>query len=236
MVGGKTAVACVRTGDLYDHQYVVNLWHATQKWLRRPHDFLVIDDEAIEKDLGGWWNKLYLFDGRLEEYETVLYLDLDQVILDSLEPFFEFEPHLWFIAIDDWLYDETYNSSVMRFNPKYMRATWKARGGGEIQIPPFRSDQEFITKTVRYDKSRTWPKGWVTSYRWGYLKGKQPGAIVCFHGRPKPHQLQTDDWLYRQWVEKPERLSSETVPKRATKCSPAHQHADQPDAGGAGDA
>jgi len=96
--------------------------------VKRPHRFVCFTDDRadihesveclplLDQGLTGWWHKLSFFRPTLYDLSgTLLFLDLDLVILSSLEPFFDYPGE--FCIIRDWLasdYVRLYNSSVFR--------------------------------------------------------------------------------------------------------------------------
>jgi len=103
-------VTCVFVRGPYPYtaDYVVRLERMVARYLRRPHQFLCLTDRAAElpahiqtrsiaslagvvPDNGvGYWNKLRLFDPRLELRGRVLFLDLDTLVVDDLDPIVDY--------------------------------------------------------------------------------------------------------------------------------------------------
>lgn len=92
-------VACVRTGTKYSVDYVARLRAAVDRHLPVDHRFVCLTDRPYEVSrvgidavdislygLPGWWGKMTLFQKGWRIGETVLYLDLDTVVVGSLFP------------------------------------------------------------------------------------------------------------------------------------------------------
>lgn len=91
-------VACVRTGTKYGVEYVTRLHAAVSRHLPVDHRFVCLTDQPSELGtlcetvdislygLPGWWGKMALFQTKWRANETVLYLDLDTVVVGSLFP------------------------------------------------------------------------------------------------------------------------------------------------------
>ncbi|MDN3710885.1 hypothetical protein QWZ10_01925 [Paracoccus cavernae] len=114
-------VICIKWGTLYGADDVNRLAAGVRRHLARPHRFICFTDDALGLDAGieamalpelglpkghkdTRWQKLALFRKDLFGLKgTGLFLDLDLVIVDDLEPFFAL-PGEFFIIRDDDLF------------------------------------------------------------------------------------------------------------------------------------
>lgn len=123
-----TNIVCLKWGQKYPPDYVNRLFSMVKRHLHVRHRFVCLADDSrgisrdVEikpigrKELSHSWNKLLLFQNPLFDLSgTVLYLDLDIVILGELEPFLEYKRGCPFLGVIDWYNKYTYNTSVMRF-------------------------------------------------------------------------------------------------------------------------
>ncbi len=172
-------------------------------------------------DLGGCWNKLWLFSGRIAEPgTTILYLDLDVVLVDSIGELATCSPDADFLGQPDWnrpLFPQ-FNSSVMRFRAgshqevldRFLdesakgrlrrREEWDATTRSRDKIVFWRGwrrfggDQEWLSAHLlprQSIKSRAFPGGWILSHKRHARPGVPAGAkIMVFHGTPKPHEVE----------------------------------------------
>jgi len=219
-------VLCLKWGKKYPSEYV-NILHASVKRnLTLPHRFICITDDPrglhpeIEvKDLimcnkfnSGWWHKLSYFASPLYDIEgTVLTLDLDIVIVENIDCFFEMEGD--FCIQRDIIPKNGFNSSIMRFEAgkhSDILGKWNPAWIGKY-LPSGEwmwGDQAWITKNR--PKATTWQEGWVRSYKWecckhvyaktGYNRNRNRNnksfkfelpvgcKIIMFHGKPHPHE------------------------------------------------
>ena len=91
-------VVCLKHGTKYSSEYVNKLYNMIQRHLTVPHRFTcftenkenlndninVIDLPNIP--LEGWWFKPYIFRrGHFPDGDTVLYFDLDMVIVNNID-------------------------------------------------------------------------------------------------------------------------------------------------------
>jgi hypothetical protein len=152
-----------------------------------------VDTQPLTDSLDGWWNKLLLFKpgvltGRM------LYLDLDVVIVDSLDPLAERTEPLCIIR--DYCFPDQYNSSVMAFHANAHPQIWE-RFTQQV-AKRLHGDQNWITEQV--PGAYLWPPEWCVSYKWGAAQKLPKGArVVVMHGQPKPHELPPSHYLRRLW-------------------------------------
>src|SRR6185437_3375269 len=84
-------VACVlRSGGLYDAEWVAKLQRGVARHLTLPYRFVCFSDCPVpceriplRHDWPGWWSKLEIFSQPIEG--TTLYFDLDTVVVGSLD-------------------------------------------------------------------------------------------------------------------------------------------------------
>jgi hypothetical protein len=183
-------VACVNHGDYQGRgmQYVDTLAAMVKRNLTKPYEFVCLKDEG---EWPGWWSKIELFKpGRFAG--RVLYLDLDSVVVGSLDRLSESKGT---IDLLDWGWmTHTLCSSVM---------VWDAGEHADVydrfsdQVPKdFRGDQDWMTSLGGWPKL---PPHLCRSYRYVSVKSPPPFAsVIQFHGRPKPHEVSAG-WVPGYW-------------------------------------
>ncbi|MBS1178558.1 MAG: hypothetical protein H6R06_2970 [Proteobacteria bacterium] len=224
-------VICMKWGKLYGPEYVNFLRAGVGRHLKRPFRFVCFTDDAnglrddvqalplpelgLPKGQGDLrWRKLAVF--RKELYDlrgTTLFLDLDLVIVDSIDDFFEL-PGKFLIIRDDDLFrhkplrklnpardrflHSVGNSSVFRYDigqhadilEAYLADPAAATAAYEIS-QQFQSAQLARTGLLAY-----WPKGWCVSFKndcvprgpasfWRDPAVPAGAKIVVFAGTPK---------------------------------------------------
>jgi hypothetical protein len=224
-------VICMKWGRLYGPEYVNRLHHAVQRHLQRPHRFVCFTDDGTGLEPGvevrplpalglpagqqdRRWQKLAVYGRELADlHGTTLFLDLDLVIVGSLEPFFE-HPGEFVILRDDELFRSkplrrlnpardrflasVGNSSVFRFeigaHPEILDAYLADPRGA---MASYEISQQFLSAQLeKLGILQYWPEGWCVSFKnacvprlWrSYLRNPSipPGAlIVVFAGSPK---------------------------------------------------
>jgi len=208
-------VVCVRVGDKYSEEYVTNLHKAVSRYLTIPHTFTCITDQPIEgidcilppDYLHGWWAKMYMFSRGNGLNGTIFYLDLDQIIIGDLNKFIK--EGIPLVMIEDFtrLFGPTkmVNSSVMLFNKKECEHLWDEFTMAYISY--FQGDQDYILAQAKVPIA-TWPREWVKSWKWEVMKDGSSNhssdissdlslaetSILCFHGKPDPHEVLKDHW------------------------------------------
>ncbi|WP_297835112.1 hypothetical protein [Thermomonas sp.] len=216
-------VLCIKWGAKYGPEYVNRLRSMVKRNLAREHRFVCLTDDrtGIDPDIevfdipaigipdfdmrvpwvrGHGWLKVTSFANPLHDLTgTTLFIDLDVVIVGSLDRFFE--PDGEFLVIREWdKRDGTGNTSVYRFEAGAQSGLLdilrkdQARVLGEV-----RNEQEFVTGTLAAaGKLRYWPAEWVRSFKrhcipaplgwFGTPKIPEGAAVIAFHGHPHPDE------------------------------------------------
>lgn len=243
MPESEVNVICMKWGTKFGPHYVNRLYAMVKRHLSRPHRFVCFTDDAegvderVEclplpamdlpegKERG--WRKLSTFQSPLADLSgTALFLDLDVVIVGSLDELFELPGD--FRVIHDWLrpWRIEGNTSVYRF---------EVNAHPDVYVH-FMENIDEVKKDHRHEQSylsakmhekgllEYWPAGWCVSFKRGCLQPfptnlwKVPeipeGArVVVFHGNPNPQNaidgrikgwfrfLQPTPWVAEHWRE-----------------------------------
>lgn len=232
-------IICMKWGSLYGSEYVNNLREGVRRHLDRPHRFVCFTDDpmGLSPDIEAFalpalglptghqdkrWQKLALFRRELENLQgTSLFLDLDLVIVDSLEPFFD-HPGEFLIIRDDDLFRakplrklnpardrflaSVGNSSVFRYEigahayilDAYLADPEDATARYQIS-QQFQSAQLAVHGHLQY-----WPREWCVSFKNQcvprHLKSyfadptlPSGARIVVFAGSPKMSEVLVGD-------------------------------------------
>lgn len=236
-------VLCMKWGTKYGPEYVNKLYGMVRRNLQRPFRFVCLTDnkEGInanvdclplpELDLPEGapergWNKLTTFINPLFDIQgKVLFLDLDVVVVGSLNEFFDLKGAVHIIQ-DFVRKDGTGNSSVYLFNAgahpdiiEYFRLNFAA-----IQ-QKHRNEQEFLSHyLLEQNKLAYWPKEWCRSFKYDCLPGvvgswfnesqvPENARVIIFHGNPNPddairgvsgkwyRRVKPATWINNHWHE-----------------------------------
>lgn len=218
-------VICAKWGTRYGSHYVNRLRAMVARHLSRPHRFVCFTDDAAGLDDGietrpmpdipvplhrqvSPWRKLALLANPLADLAgPTLFLDLDLVIVDSIDPFFETEGRL--CIIENWTTRGRGigNSSVFRFDAGSLAGCLDAYlADPDGAIAAVDNEQIFLSRWV--GRPSFFPASWCRSFKFHCIPGGPynilswfraprlpPGTrIVVFHGNPKPEDAVAGRW------------------------------------------
>ncbi len=219
-------IFCMKWGSLYGPEYVNTLYSMVARNL--TYDFSMVcftdDPKGIREEVTchpipefdlpenlpeRMWKKLTTLKEDLYGLKgTALFLDLDIVIVDNIDCFFDIEGTFRIIKDPDMKYWRiTGNSSVYRFEVGkhgYVFEDFVAHFD-EIR-KKHRNEQEYLTWAI-HEKGHLqyWPKEWCPSFKY-HCHSKIPfnfwkkpfipdGAkIIIFHGEINPHKAIKGGW------------------------------------------
>lgn len=218
-------IICMKWGTKFEPLYVNTLASMVRRHLRLPHRFVCFTDdgagldERIEvRDLPEMtlpenapergWRKLSVFKEKLADLEgTALFLDLDVLILDDLEPFFT-QPGE-FLIVHEWGFRDPVigNSSVFRFEiGKHPDILDYFVNNLETVRATHRNEQAYLSHAVhKKGILQYWHEEWCRSFKRHCMRPfpvnyvlppKQPenAKIIVFHGNPNP-DVARDGWI-----------------------------------------
>ena len=208
----------MKWGAKYGPEYVNRLYGMVARNLARPFRMVCLTDDAtgvraevacapipalpsIPQPKERGWTKLAAFSPELSGLlgETVLFLDLDVVVMGALDPLFD-HPGA-FPMIRDWYHWRRVvgNSSVFRFRPAERRGLFEVFCADvDAIVQRIRNEQEFISEYLAARGELTfWPRAWCQSFRvsclapwplraWATPRRPRDCRVLVFHGEPKP--------------------------------------------------
>lgn len=218
-------IVCMKWGTRYPAEYVNILYRSIGRNLSRPFRFLCITDDtsglidgietATFPDNPGIRNskwpcvfmKLLITADGYENLEgPTLFLDLDLVVLDSIDCFFDYQPgknciiHNWWERRKQLVRKrpDIGNSSIFRFEAgksQYIADTFMREMHRAEDRSIFVTEQHFLTYAMK--ERYWWPEEWVRSFKFNcrppfplnlVLAPRKPkGArFLVFHGQPDP--------------------------------------------------
>lgn len=217
-------VACVlKSGGDFDRRWVDALELSIWDKITEPHRFVCLTDsqdilltdrisvrcEPLLKGWPGWWSKIELFrPGLFPEGEPVLFFDLDTVILRDITHLAGAIDTDLVLLRDFYRLQTAWGSGVMGWTAGQFENIWRQfEAAPGLYMNKFRSDQHFINWLVSSDLVRFWQDefpGHLVSYK-VHCTEKIPAAahLVCFHGKPRPHEIQVkwmDAWPFHRTV------------------------------------
>lgn len=227
----KVNVICIKWGTSYGPEYVNRLFNMVSNNSSYPINFFCFTDDSVgfvddinvrplpvldvsreenkysyRKEAGLCANDLGGLAGK-----RVFYFDLDVVVVDNLDCFFEYPQGDDFVIINDWNTkgDHVGQASCyswivgeLGFVKEYFEAHPR-----EVTDRFFTASQEYLSDQVlkRYGKLNFWPDSWCRSFRFHclpvgplrkFVEAKIPeGAkLLVFHGSPNPHEALEGTW------------------------------------------
>jgi len=228
----EITVGCSWDGrDYYPAEYVNRLYRGVLRNTTIPFECVLYAGDGVTSEkralldpairivdvgLPYWWSGMFFWrpDPPGIRTDSVLYLDLDQVITGGLDEIFRFpsdhaymkdypadacpagcETHACASAAlirngaGAVVWDEYVRAGMPRWNPL------EARPGRPMPM----AVQTVLNEPGYGARFDTFPEDWVVSYRiWTKRKGIDGVKIVAFHGRPKPHEV-NDAWVKEHW-------------------------------------
>lgn len=227
MADNSVNVVCIKWGTLYGCEYVNRLYGMVHRHLKIPFKFYCITDDykgirdevllrempvfKLPASAGGPWQKLLMFQRELFDIQgKTMFLDLDVVIVGSLDRFFDFSEkfavrHEFDKRKEN---DDFGNTSMYVFNPGSYPEIYENyfKNQEEIHKKYGTAEQEYVTRTLFAEgKLDFLPNQWVLSFkehclpalpmRWWKTPQLPKGAsILSFHGRPLPEDAIKGIW------------------------------------------
>lgn len=205
----------LRSGGVYTPEWVAKLQRGVARHLSIPHRFVCFSDVDVpcehiplETNWPGWWSKLEMFRTPIDG--TVLYFDLDTVIVGSLDAIAS-HPHTFTMAHEfyrpallcstamAWSGDHSYIAAAFAKDPVGLAHRYDVVTVNETGRI---GDQAFIEDCIeRADTFRDlFGERSIASYKVHNCQDAPPAdaAAVAFHGSPKPHQI-SDGWVPASW-------------------------------------
>ena len=235
MTASLVNVICMKWGKLYGPEYVNHLRAGVARHLARPHRFVCFTDDAngLSADVQALplpelglpagqrdrrWQKLAVFREHLSDLSgPTLFLDLDLVVVDALDPFFDLQGRFFIIRDDDLFRRKPLrrlnaerdsflhsvgNSSVFRFEIGAQRYILDAYVTDPVAAAAnYEISQQFQSaQLAAHDDLHYWPSDWCVSFKndcvprhlRSYLNDPAVPAgarIVVFAGEPKMSEV-----------------------------------------------
>lgn len=214
-------VCCVNVANYQDRgaEYVNALYRGVQRHLPGPHAFICFADHAtpagaydpgitLDQRLGqfgfsSWWAKMWLFSPYAFALgERVLYIDLDTLIVGPLDDIAAYDGP--FALLEDLFFPGQWGSGLMSWVVNE-RTRELYRRYVELSYPVTdpRGDQGFLMDHLPRDYVDLWQDvcpAQIQSYKAAGGILLPTTRVVCFHGRPRPHEV-TTGWVPALWRE-----------------------------------
>ena len=226
-------VICIKWGSYYTAKYINNLYNSIKRNTKYDINFYCFTDNSdgfedgiivkplptlnVKEIRNAYLKEVGLCDDNLTEElkgQRVLYFDLDTVIVDNIDGFFELPKDNEFWIINDWNSrgNRVGQGSCFSFvvgTLGYIKDYFE-RHEDEVYKKYYTASQEYLSDKVieKQGKLLFWPAKWTKSFRFHCLPTplipflrhfKTPsipkGAkIICFHGYPKLEEAIIGVW------------------------------------------
>lgn len=200
----QTILCCVyKTGGDYSHEYVKRLLDSWDEHADDQVGYLVLTDDPVTMDseypfaapleynLPGWWSKLELFKYSAEN--KYIYFDLDTIIKGDISKFVHAE-HKFTMLKDFSKKVSRPASGIMAWSGNYSHLLTRVledpsimdkydpKKGGKL------GDQAYIVDHLGFEPDYVQNFMDVASYKWDSTEVKRDSQVICYHGKPRPHQ------------------------------------------------
>lgn len=220
-------IICLKWGTRYPAEFANILYHSVKRHLHRPFRFVCVTDDAtgldenidavpfpenprpdVYKNWPNIFSKLAILqDGFANLQGPTLFFDLDVVITEDIDCFFEYKPGKNCI-IHNWIeWHKTLfrkrpnigNSSIFRFEAgksNYIYETFLREFDEANDTSKYPTEQAFLTHAM--DEVYWWPEDWAKSFKRAcrpifplnlFITPKRPDTkVLVFHGAPDPDE------------------------------------------------
>lgn len=219
-------VICVKWGTGYGPEYVDRLYAMVRRHTTGPLRFVCLTDDptgirpevecAELPELGcehpvrthGKWRKVVLWSRDLAGLSgPVLFIDLDSVIVGSLDGYFSHGSPDDVILARNWAKPMSGlgQTSVFRFPVgRFPQMLENFRADPQGIADRFRYEQHYVTRSIP-GGIKFWPEAWTRHFRLHclppfplryFMTARLPASarIVTFPGGPNPHDVQAGRW------------------------------------------
>lgn len=194
-------ICVVRQGDAFGPEYLDLMW--MQCPIEELGDLFVLTDDdtglayehPLKTGLQGWWAKMELFAPWNEHLRPFLFLDLDTFIVGDISGIRSNDGDKLLMLRD---FNRDKPASGVMIVPKDTSHIWEAWQANPDMSGPG-GDQAWLARFCEGYLQDEYPNQ-IYSFKLD-CRQRPKGSIVCFHGKPKPHELgHGDGWAYEHWL------------------------------------
>lgn len=231
MNAAPQTVVCMKWGTPYGPEYANTLYNMVRRNTARPLRFVCFTDDETGLDPGietqplppielpathirKAWRKIALTQPNLGGLTgNVLYMDLDVVVTDNIDAFFDFAPDATYCISENWTQRGSGigNTSVVRLTVGAHAHVYERVMADPDVVLGYRNEQILQSEWIA-DKSY-WPAAWCVSFKHSLLppfplnylmtaKLKPDTKVVCFTGYPNPPHARDGVWPEKTWYKR----------------------------------
>jgi hypothetical protein len=177
-------VLCLKWGTRYGSEYVNRLYSMAMRNTNRPLRVVCFTDDPTgireevdirampefdlpEKMRGHPFRRMFIFKKELDGLEgNLLHLDLDLLVVGSIDAFFDHQPELDFVVAENWTQpgQKIGNMSVFRFRVGAVTQVWdRFRPDPMAMMDLYRNSQTFVCRTL--GDVPFFPQEWCLSFK-----------------------------------------------------------------------
>lgn len=214
-------VVCFKWGTEFGPEYVNKLYNSVLRNTTLDIRFICYteDPSGVEcetreflEPLPHWWYIIGLFNKEHGFKHKVVYMDLDTIILGNIDHILSI--NLPFITLRDYYRPGGLQTAYIAWEPKWGEFIWD-RLSSMYSITQYSSLRQFTGGTNRFleesvglgpeiPRLQDYVPGECVSYKVHIRDKQQPCnfndvKMVFFHGKPRPHEVATLDWMEKNW-------------------------------------
>lgn len=166
-----------------------------------------IEARPLPEGVIGWWNKLYLFkEGLFDKGERIIFLDLDTIITGDITDLLSYKGQFAILKDFNWAVGpvfQRYAPGMMMWEAGFGHDIWETYEAAGYPTTLRLGDMDWINnifgqQNYKPDLIQELFPGRVVSYK-VHARDKIPeeASVVCFHGKPRPHQA--CGWVQEYW-------------------------------------
>jgi hypothetical protein len=204
-------------GGVYNYKYVNNIAEAIKENITIDHRLVCLTDNsvnfsktAIDKvipfkhNYPKWWGKVELFQPDLFEGQQVFYFDLDTFVIKNIDDILMYDGE--FCALRDFYHLHSMGSGLMSWHGNRITRIYQEfiqKPKRVMDANAAEGDQKWIAALApSIDYFQDLFPNEIVSYKAHCLIHNNitipnKAKIICFHGKPRPHEL--DNTLKRYW-------------------------------------
>jgi len=207
-------IFCVlKSGGSFTQEYVVNLRNMIFRNTSIKYRFACLTDmgeiheiETIQltNNLPGWWSKIELFRPDISDAERIVYFDLDTLITGNINDLLELNGN--FYGLRPWnrrnRLSGQLGSGIMAWKNGDFNFLFDCFEMSKIKSNSV-GDQAYISETlanmeINYLPLQNFVSGIYSYKRECRNRLPKDARIICFHGRPRIHDIK-DAWAKDAW-------------------------------------
>ena len=216
----STAVICVlKSGGDFTEDYVRKLFASIQRHSSTEDmEFICLTDlkidspffrtEPLLNNYPGWWSKVEVFRPKLTKAEMCVYIDLDTVILGDISDLLQHKVKDTFSALLPWNEKNrasgNFASGIMRWQTSLYHFLYDEFQKHDKDT--FLGDQQYFS-SLMMERGYPWSPlqqffPGIYSYKRNVRNGRvlRDARIICFHGKPRPHEVRNQNWIKENWT------------------------------------